>query len=137
METPALQRILLVEDEVDIQMVAAMALEDLGGFQVEIAGSGGEALAKAQAFRPDLVLLDFMLPDLNGHQILEALRRLPGFEETPVAFMTARAQTMQVAEYRASGALDVITKPFVAMKLAETLQGIWDRYQASRLADST
>ena len=132
MGTAKLERILLVEDELDIQMVASMTLEDLGGFTVKTAGSGAEALAKAPAFAPDLILLDFMLPDLDGRETLEALRRIPGLEVTPVVYMTARAQKNEIAEYLASGAVDVITKPFDAMQLATTVSRIWDRHQASQ-----
>ncbi len=131
MDTTELKRILLVEDELDIQMVASITLEDVGGFTVETASSGEEALAKAPAFAPDLILLDFMLPDRNGQETLEALRRIPGLEVTPVVFMTARAQKNEIDEYLASGAVDVITKPFDAMQLATKVQQIWDAYRAS------
>ena len=132
--TARLERILLVEDELDIQTVASITLEDVGGFTVAKASSGAEALEKAPAFVPDLILLDFMLPDLDGRQTLEALRRIPGLEATPVVYMTARAQKNEVAEYLESGALDVITKPFDPMRLADTVIRIWDRYQATRRA---
>ena len=131
MGTAKLERILLVEDEIDIQMVARMTLEDLGGFTVEAAGSSAEAVEKAAAFGPDMILLDFMLPDRDGQQTLQALRQVPGLETTPVVFMTARAQKNEVAEYLASGAVDVIIKPFEAMQLASTVNEIWDRCQAS------
>jgi CheY-like chemotaxis protein len=126
-----LERILLVEDEIDIQMVACMALEDLGGFTVERASSAAEALAKAASFRPQLVLLDYMLPDRDGRQTLEALRRIPGLETTPVVYVTARARESEIAEYLESGALAVIVKPFDAMQLAATVSSIWDRHQAA------
>jgi two-component system, OmpR family, response regulator len=132
MNTSTLERILLVEDESDIQMLASMTLEDLGGFTVEVAGSALEALTKASAFRPDLVLLDYMLPDFDGLETLASLRRMPGLEATPVVFMTARAQNREVEEYRQSGAIDVILKPFDAMTLADRVHEIWSRYQAGR-----
>ena len=128
MTTPALERILLVEDELDIQMVASMALEDLGGFQVEVCSSGREALEKIGVFSPQLILLDVMMPQLDGPGTLAELdRRLP--DRPPVIFMTARAQTSEVEEYRQSGAIDVITKPFDPMSLADTVLDIWQRHQ--------
>ena len=132
MRASTLERILLVEDELDIQMVASMALEDLGGFTVEVAGSGREALTKVTSFRPDLVLLDFMLPDFDGLETLAQLRRVPELAELPVIFMTARAQPREVEEYRRSGALDVIVKPFDPMKLAEKVNEIWNQYRTLR-----
>ncbi len=131
MGTAELERILLVEDELDIQMVASMTLEDLGGFTVETASSGAEALEKAPAFAPHLILLDFMLPDRDGQEILAALRQIPELAATPVVFMTARAQKNEIDEYLASGAIDVIVKPFDALQLAVKVREIWDRYQAS------
>jgi CheY-like chemotaxis protein len=130
MSTSTLERILLVEDERDIQMLASMALEDLGGFTVEVAGSALEALTKASSFLPDLVLMDYMLPDFDGLETLASLRGVPGLEETPVVFMTARAQTREVEEYRQSGAIDVILKPFEPLTLADRVNEIWSRYQA-------
>ncbi len=132
MNTSRLERILLVEDETDIQMVATMTLEDLGGFVVEVAGSALEALTKASAFRPDLVLMDYMLPDFDGLETLASLRRMPGLEKTPVVFMTARAQKGQVEEYREKGAIDVILKPFDAVTLADQVKEIWSKYQDRR-----
>ena len=121
---PTLERILLVEDDLDIQMVASMALEDLGGYQVEACNSGLEALERMPIFDPQLILLDVMMPDLDGPGTLIALDHLP-MPRPPVVFMTARAQHNEVEEYRQSGAIDVIVKPFDPLKLADTVQKIW------------
>ena len=128
MATPKLQRILLVEDEVDIQMVAQMALEDVGGFEVKVCASGDEALREAPAFCPQLILLDFMMPGMNGTKTMSALRRLPPLQDVPVVFLTARAQLNEVAEYRREGAIEVIVKPFDPMSLADTVSEIWQRF---------
>jgi len=125
MADQALQRILYVEDEPDIQMVARIALETVGGFQLLVCSSGQEALAAAPAFAPDLILLDVMMPGLDGPATLSALRQLPAFEATPVVFMTAKVQAGEVARYRQLGALDVIAKPFDPMMLAAKVRGIW------------
>lgn len=125
MADQALQRILYVEDEPDIQMVARIALETVGGFKLLVCGSGQDAVAAAPAFTPDLILLDVMMPGLDGPATLAALRRLPGLEETPVVFMTAKVQANEVARYRQLGALDVIAKPFDPMTLAATVRAIW------------
>jgi len=121
-----LRRILLVEDDHDIQIVACLALRDLAGFEVEVCASGPEALALAPDWRPDLVLLDVMMPGLDGPGTLAALRRHPSLSSTPVIFMTARAQPNELAEYRKLGALDVIVKPFDPMVLGDEVRRIWD-----------
>ena len=126
----ALRRILFVEDDPDIQVVATMALESLGGFAVLACGSGNEALSRFSEFSPDLVLLDVMMPDMDGPATLEALRRLPHAAATPVVFMTARVQAHEVARYRQMGAVDVIAKPFDPMALSEAVQSIWRSLQA-------
>ena len=122
-----LQRILCVEDEPDIQAVARMALEMVGGFEVRVCSSGDEALRELQAWQPDLVLLDVMMPGMDGPSTLKALRALPGLERLPVAFMTAKVQSGEVAQYKALGALDVIAKPFDPMKLSDQVRAIWGK----------
>ena len=124
-----LKRLLYVEDEPDIQMVARLALEALGGYTVEICSSGNEALARAPAFQPQLILLDVMMPGMDGPTTLKNLRELPQFSVTPVIFMTAKVQPNEVAEYKAIGALDVIPKPFDPMTLASHVQAIWERHR--------
>jgi two-component system OmpR family response regulator len=124
MSPPPLRRILFVEDDPDIQVVATMALESLGGFTVLACGSGAEALSRLEAFAPDLVLLDVMMPGMDGPATLEALRRLPA-GGVPVVFMTARVQAHEILQYREMGAVDVIAKPFDPMTLAETVQTVW------------
>ncbi|MEA2605075.1 MAG: hypothetical protein QOF89_6067 [Acidobacteriota bacterium] len=125
MERSPLSRILFVEDDPDIQVVATLALESLGGFRVLVCGSGAEALSRFAEFVPDLVLLDVMMPGMDGPATLEALRRLPGGDATPVIFMTARVQAHEVSGYKALGAVEVIGKPFDPMRLAETVREIW------------
>lgn len=121
-----LERILYVEDETDIQTIARMALETVGGFSVEVCGSGQEALDVFPKFKPDLVLLDVMMPEMDGPETLRALRALPGGESIPVIFMTAKVQSHEIAEYRDIGAVDVIAKPFDPMTLAGKVQEIWN-----------
>ncbi|OGS76380.1 MAG: hypothetical protein A2Z94_05980 [Gallionellales bacterium GWA2_55_18] len=122
-----LTRILYVEDEPDIQMVARLALEALGGFTVEICSSGDEALQRAPGFQPQLILLDVMMPGMNGPSTLGKLRELPQFAATPVVFMTAKVQPDEVAGYKELGAVDVIPKPFDPMTLSSKVQDIWER----------
>ncbi|RFC40693.1 MAG: Response regulator receiver domain-containing protein [Candidatus Nitrotoga sp. CP45] len=126
--TDKLTRILYVEDEPDIQMVARLALEALGGYTVEICSSGDEALQRAPGFQPQLFLLDVMMPGMDGPSTLKLLRALPQFAHTPVIFMTAKIQPGEVAGYKELGVVDVIPKPFDPMLLASKVQDIWERY---------
>jgi len=120
-----LNKILYVEDEPDIQEVARMALELVGGFTVEICSSGEEALAKAAEFDPDLFLLDVMMPGMDGPTTLTELRKIDAVAAKPAIFMTAKVQPHEVAEYRELGAIDVIPKPFDPMSLSASIQEIW------------
>ena len=122
-----LTRILYVEDEPDIQTVARIALEALGGFTVEICSSGDEALQRAPGFQPQLILLDVMMPGMDGPSTLKMLRALPQFAGTPVIFMTAKVQPGEISGYKEIGAVDVIPKPFDPMTLSSQVQAIWER----------
>jgi two-component system OmpR family response regulator len=122
---PPLKRILLVEDEADIRTVATLALQAVGGFTVASVSNGHEALEIAPTFVPDLILLDVMMPGLDGPATLHALRAQPQTAEIPVMFMTAKVQPQEVAELRALGALGVIAKPFSPMTLPTTINQLW------------
>jgi DNA-binding response OmpR family regulator len=123
-----LQRILYVEDEPDIRAVAKIALEMVGGFTVKICPSGEEALREAVPFAPEMILLDVMMPGMDGPNTLKALREQPQLAQVPVAFMTAKVQPAEVAYYKSLGALDVIPKPFDPMALAGQVRAIWAQH---------
>lgn len=126
-----LQKILYVEDDPDIQTVARLAMETVGGFTVEICSAGADALKVAPVFKPDLVLLDVMMPGMDGPSTLKALRGLDVTAHTPVVFMTAKVQPHEVAHFKEMGALDVIRKPFDPMTLSDTIRQIWTINQES------
>ncbi|MFI3185677.1 MAG: response regulator [Methylococcaceae bacterium] len=121
-----LNRILYVEDEPDIQAVAKLALEMVGGYQVLICSSGQEALDKVGGFAPDLILLDVMMPGMDGLTTLQNLRTYPATSAIPVIFLTAKVQPTEVAQYQALGALNVIAKPFDPMTLSAQVLKIWE-----------
>jgi len=123
-----LKRILYVEDEPDIQAVAKIALESVGGFTLEICSSGFEAVEKASNFKPDLLLLDVMMPGMDGVSTLQELRKQPGLESTPAMFMTAKVRPSEVEQLRKEGAIDVIPKPFDPMTLSENLKSLWNKH---------
>lgn len=122
----ALNSILYVEDDGDIQTVAQIALEVVGGFQLKTCSSGREALREAESFVPDLLLLDVMMPEMDGPTTLEGLRKCANTKTTPVIFMTAKVQATEVAYYKSLGALGVIAKPFDPMSLATQVRKLWD-----------
>ena len=130
MSDQALRRILLVEDDPDVQVVAEFALSSVGGFSVEVCGSAREALDRVEGFAPDLILLDVMMAGMDGPSTLLALRQLPATADTPVVFMTAKVQSHETARYRELGSLAVISKPFDPTTLADTLRAIWSRRPA-------
>lgn len=119
-------RILLVEDEEDIQAVARLALQAVGGFEVEICGSGAEALVRAPVVKPDLILLDCMMPGMDGPATFRALRDREETKSIPVIFMTARVQPHEIRQYRDMGALGVIPKPFDPITLADKVRNIFE-----------
>jgi CheY-like chemotaxis protein len=125
--TDALKKILYVEDETDIQTVAKLALETVGGFEVMICSSGAEALEKAPLFKPDILLLDVMMPGMDGPDTLVALLSNESMKTTPAIFLTAKAMPAEVERYKKLGALDVIPKPFDPMTLADQVKAIWNR----------
>lgn len=122
-----LQRVLYVEDDPDIQAVAVMALETVAGLTVEACSSGAEALAKGADFGPDLIVLDVMMPGMDGPTTLTELRKLPPLADTPVVFITAKTANADLENLQALGALSVITKPFDPMRLGEQLASIWQQ----------
>ncbi|GHB22577.1 response regulator [Salinicola rhizosphaerae] len=122
-----LQRILHVEDDVSIQEVARVALEIVGGFEVSSCDNGQAALSQAAEWQPDLILLDVMMPGIDGPTTLAKLREQASTQAIPVVFMTAKVQPSEIEHYRAIGGLDVVIKPFDPMTLAEQLREIWER----------
>ena len=125
MNNPALQKILLVEDEDDIRSIAKLALEKIGHFTVGYCSSGKEALQVAEGFAPDLMLLDMMMPGMDGIQTFHALKQIPALKDVPVVFMTAKVQKHEVDQYLKLGAIGVIPKPFNAITLASELTQLW------------
>lgn len=122
-----LKRILYVEDEASIRTIAITVLEAVGGFTVIACSSGKQALDAAPGANADLILLDVMMPEMDGPATLAALRQIPRTAQTPVIFMTAKVQASEILHYKSLGAIDVIPKPFDPMTLSAKLTEIWQR----------
>ena len=112
-----LRKILLVDDEPDIRKIGEMSLRAVGKLQVVQAASGAEALELAARERPDAILLDVMMPGMDGPTTLAQLKARPETAAIPVVFMTAKAQPREVERLRSLGARGVIVKPFDPMAL--------------------
>ncbi len=124
---PQLKKIMLVEDDGDIRTVAAMSLEMVGGMDVLACESGEAALDAIAAFGPQLVLLDVMMPGMNGPEVLARMRARPEGVQVPVAFMTAKVQPEEIRALLALGVIDVIAKPFDPMTLPDQVKALWER----------
>ncbi len=122
-----LKRILCVDDDVDILEVAKISLQVVGGFEVLTWSTGVDAIEHIREVKPDLVLLDVMMPGMDGPTIMKAMQIDPELRTLPVIFMTARIQSGEVKEYLSYGAAAVIAKPFDPMQLAGQIQDVWKR----------
>lgn len=127
MTARSLGMILLAEDDPDIQELALMALEDVGGLKFVAVDNGPAMLHEAERTVPDLIILDWMMPGLDGGQTLAALRARPATAKVPIIFMTAKARPDEIDRMLKLGAADVITKPFDPMELPDRVLAIWRR----------
>jgi two-component system, OmpR family, response regulator len=125
-----LHKILYVEDDADIRKIVAMSLEMVGDYTVAACGSCADALEVVDDFAPDLLLLDVMMPEVDGPATLRALRKREGTSDTPAVFITAKVQAGDMAQYKRLGVFDVIVKPFDPMVLSDRIGQIWQQYRS-------
>ncbi|MBP53001.1 MULTISPECIES: response regulator [Marinobacter] len=124
-----LQKVAYVEDDPDIREIAALALEDVGGITLKTCESGEVALREIPAFEPQLILLDVMMPGMDGTETLTALRKQGAITEaTLVVFMTAKVHPEELERYKKMGVAEVISKPFDPMTLADDIRAIWEQF---------
>ncbi len=124
-------RVMHVDDDADIRAITQVALAVVGGLDVLQCSSGREALQRVEGFRPDLFLLDVMMPGMTGEETLAELRKLPGLEDIPTVFMTAKSHPDDVAHLMELGSLKVIPKPFDPLTLASEVVSIWESAQGT------
>lgn len=116
--------ILLIEDDPDIQRMVQLSLKFQGGHQVTVASGGREGLEKAKELSPDLILLDVMMPEMDGYETCRQLKSQPGTRHIPVVFLSARAQQAEIQRGRDLGAIGYLVKPFDPMTLSSQLDAI-------------
>ena len=117
-----MRRVLIVEDQADIRKLIRMTLE-FEPYEIHEASNGSEGLQRAAELRPDLILLDVMMPgELDGLQVCARVRALPALQATRVVLLTARGQTQDRAAGQQAGADAYLTKPFSALQLVETIE---------------
>ena len=119
-----IRKVLLAEDEEDIRKVAQISLQFRGGWEVALAIDGEDCLAQAARDRPDLILLDCMMPKLDGYETCRLLKQDPALREIPVIFLTAKSQESEVRKGLALGAIGYLIKPFNPMSLAAEIREI-------------
>lgn len=127
-----LQRVMHVEDDESIRAVAEIALTDVAEFELLSCDGGLSALAQVEAFAPQLILLDVMMPQMDGLQTLMELRKISLLAHTPVVFMTAKIQQAEKQQYLEAGAIAVIDKPFDPMRLGESLRSLYEVHIANK-----
>lgn len=123
-DTP-LNKVCYVEDDEDIQRIVRMSLERIGKMQVKIVADPTVAIDAILAFQPDLVLLDWMMPVLDGPALFRQMRARAELRGLPVVFITAKASQRELDELRKMGAAGVLSKPFSPKDLPEQLRAIW------------
>jgi CheY-like chemotaxis protein len=122
-----LNRICYVEDDEDIQRIVRLSLERVGKMTVEVVGDPTIAIEAMKAFVPDLVLLDWMMPGMDGPTLFRAMKERPETSSLPVVFITAKASQVELDELAALGAAGAISKPFSPKDLPAQLRAIWEK----------
>lgn len=132
MDTP-LKKILFVDDDLDILTIARYAFKLNSQVELRCVNSGDKAIAEARQFLPDLILLDVMMPKMDGVSTMKILRQTPGIEKIPVILCTAKVTKEEISFYQSLGILNVITKPFNPLTLAQTIEKMWQEHQSNSL----
>ncbi|PLS20450.1 response regulator [Neptunicoccus cionae] len=131
-----LKRILHVDDEDDIRFIVQITLEIARGYEIKSCASGKEAIEIARSFKPQLLLLDFMMPELDGEETWKGIAAIDGLSDIPAIFMTAKAERSNTDRLMAAGAEAVITKPFETNDIADMIDDCWEQH-TRKAASST
>lgn len=123
-----LKKIIYIDDQMDILLMAEYALTEIGKYDVLMCESGAEALAKIEDYKPDLILIDFMMPDLDGPETLSQIRKMALFKATPTIFITAKIIPPEVVDLMSHDAavIGLIHKPFDPVEISKIVQSLWN-----------
>jgi CheY-like chemotaxis protein len=122
-----LNRVCYVEDDEDIQRIVRMSLERIGKMTVEVVGDPTKAIDAMKVFKPDLVMLDWMMPAIDGPTLFRQMKARPETSSLPVVFITAKAAQRDLDELTSLGAAGTISKPFSPKDLPDQLRAIWSK----------
>lgn len=125
MPTRPLQKVLYVEDDEDIQRIVRMSLERVGKMSIEVVGNSTLAIEAMKAYKPDLVMLDWMMPEMDGPTLFRKMKEDPEVADLPVVFITAKASSRELEQLITMGAKGTISKPFSPKDLPEQLRALW------------
>jgi CheY-like chemotaxis protein len=125
MPAQPLDRICYVEDDEDIQRIVRMSLERVGKMTVEVVGDPMVAIDRITAFKPQLVMLDWMMPGMDGPALFRKMREVADTKDLPVVFITAKASQRELEELKTMGAIGTISKPFSPKDLPDQLRALW------------
>lgn len=123
-----LKKILYAEDDPDIQTITRMILET-NHYSVEVCDSGQEAIEKVHIFKPQLILLDVMMPHMDGITAFHELQKMENTKNTPIIFITAKVNKREIDHYLSIGSAGVICKPFDPNTLQEEIEVLYKKYQ--------
>jgi DNA-binding response OmpR family regulator len=125
MPAQPLQRVCYVEDDEDIRKIVRMSLERIGKLTVEVIGDPMVAIDAMKAFKPELVMLDWMMPGMDGPALFRKMKEVAETKDLPVVFITAKASHRELEELRTLGAIGTISKPFSPKDLPDQLRALW------------
>lgn len=131
MQEKPLSKLIIADDDDDILTIMRFALEDMNDVTIKYCHSGQETIKEALLLQPDMIILDVMMPHMDGITTFEMIRKIPSLEHIPCVFLTARVHGHEIERYRKLGAAEVIIKPFDALALPKTILDIWNRHQLS------
>jgi CheY-like chemotaxis protein len=129
--TMTLKKILIADDEMAVQTVAKIALEQMGQYEVQVCKHGKEVLETLPGWKPDLIVLDAMMPVMDGPMTLKYIRKLSNYQDTPIVFLVDKSNEHESDILQSLGAIGVITKPFNPLTLVKTLQDLWKAGKAA------
>lgn len=127
MSNKPLTKLIIIDDDPDILLIAKYSLEEVKGISIKYCDSGQQGIQEALVFQPDLILVDVMMPNMDGIAFVQALRLIPSLAKISVAFLTAKIQKEDLEKYNAIGIKELITKPFDPITFPETIQNLWEK----------